>query len=127
MNKHTKLTLKELVRRKEQVLESKKKKKTRDLYIKSLDAVITIEEPDAALARDAQEMDEKGDNYIVYSCVIEPCLKSKELQEAYECVEPMDIVEKVFAAGEIPQIAIECIKLAGYIDGVKVVEDIKNS
>ena len=127
MNKHTKLTLKELVRRKEQVLESKKKKKTRDLYIKSLDAVITIEEPDAALARDAQEMDEKGDNYIVYSCVIEPCLKSKELQEAYECVEPMDIVEKVFAAGEIPQIAIECIKLAGFIDGVKVVEDIKNS
>lgn len=127
MKKYTKLTLKELVHRKEQMLESKKKKKTSDLYVKSLDAVITIEEPDAALARDAQEMEENGDNYIVYSCVIEPCLKAKELQEAFGCVEPLEIVEKVFAAGEIPQIAVECIKLAGYIDGVKAVDDIKNS
>ena len=43
MNKATKLTLAELLRRKEQMIASKKIKKTMDLYIKSIDSVITIE------------------------------------------------------------------------------------
>ena len=43
MNKHTKITLQELIRRKEQMLESKAKPKTGTLYIKSLDGTITIE------------------------------------------------------------------------------------
>ena len=108
------------------MLESKKQKKTGTLYIKSLDGTITIEAPTADLARDAQDMD-NGDAYMVYSCVTEPCLKSKELQQAFGCVEPMEIVEKIFDVGEIPQIAVECLKLAGYVDGVKAVEDIKNA
>lgn len=123
--KQTKLTLKELISRKEQMLESKKTKKTAELFIKSLDATITIESPDSGLAKDAVDM-ENGDTYLVYSCVTEPCLKSKELQQVFECVEPMDIVSKVFLEGEIPQIAMECMKLAGYIDGVKQVDEIKN-
>ena len=36
MNKTTKITLEELIRRKEQMLESKKRPKTETLYIKSL-------------------------------------------------------------------------------------------
>ena len=48
------------------------------------------------------------------------------IRDAYGCVEPMEIVEKIFEPGEIPQIAVECLKLAGYIDGVKAVDDIKN-
>ena len=126
MNKNTKITLQELIRRKEQMLESKKQPKTATLFIKSLGGTITIESPTAALARDAQEMD-NGDAYMVYSCVVEPCLKSKELQTEFCCVDPMEIVEKIFEVGEIPQIAVECLKLAGYVDGVKVVNDIKNS
>ncbi len=126
MDKNTKITLQELIRRKEQMLESKKQPKTATLYIKSLDGTITIESPTAALARDAQEMD-NGDAYMVYSCVTEPCLKSKELQTEFECVDPMEIVDKIFEPGEIPQIAMECLKLAGYVDGVRVVNDIKNS
>ena len=125
MNKNTKITLAELIRRKEQMLESKKKPKTATLYIKSLGGTITIESPTADLARDAQDMD-NGDAYMVYSCVTDPCLKSKELQTAFECVEPMEVVEKIFAPGEIPQIAVECLRLAGYVDGVKAVDDIKN-
>ena len=70
---------------------------------------------------------ENGDAYIVYSCVKEPCLKSKELQEAFGCIDPMEIVEKIFEPGEIPMIAVECLKLAGYIDGVKAVDELKNS
>ena len=57
MNKNTKITLAELIRRKEQMLESKKKPKTATLYIKSLGGTITIESPTSDLARDAQDMD----------------------------------------------------------------------
>ena len=35
----------------------------------------------------------------------------------------MDIVELIFKAGEIPQIAIECMKLAGYVGGVDAVKN----
>lgn len=123
MKKQTKITLQELVRRKEQMLEAKKKKKTQELYITSLDGTITIEEPSAALARDAQEMDAgEGDVYMTYECVIDPPLKSKELQDAFDCKEPMEIVEKLFASGEIPQIGIACMKIAGYIDTVTPVD-----
>ena len=125
MNKNTKITLQELIKRKEQMLESKDKLKTKELYVSSLDGTITVECPTSAMAKEAQEMD-NGDAYMVYQCVKEPNLQSKELRDAFGCVEPMEIVEKVFDAGEIPQIALECLKLAGYVDSVKAVDDIKN-
>ena len=125
MKTQTKITLQELIRRKEQQLESKKTPKTKELYISSLDGTITVEGPTSALAKDAQEMD-NGDIYLVYQCVTDPCLKSKELQKEYGCVEPMEIVELIFDPGEIPQISVECLRLSGYIDGVKAVEDTKN-
>ena len=124
MNKNTKLTLAELLRRKEQMIESKKVKKTQDLYIKSIDATITIEEPTGALCRDANDMEAgEGDKYLCYECIIEPNLKSKEVQDAFDCAVPMDVVDIIFAPGEIPQIAIECMKLAGYMGGVEAVKN----
>lgn len=124
MNKKTKLTLDELLRRKEHMLAAKKTKKTVELYISSIDATITIEEPDGALCRDASEMEDgMGDKYMCYECIKEPNLKSKEVQEAFECADPTDVVDVIFAPGEIPQIAIECMKLAGYMGGV---EQVKN-
>ena len=124
MNKNAKLTLAELLRRKEQMLESKKVKKTQDLYIKSIDATITIEEPTGALCRDANDMEPgEGDKYLCYECIIEPNLKSKDVQDAFDCAVPMDIVDIIFAPGEIPQIAIECMKLAGYMGGVEAVKN----
>lgn len=124
MKKSTKLTLAELLKRKEQMLESKKTKKKADLYVKSIDATITISEPDGALCRDANDMEAgEGDKYMCYECIVEPDLKSKEAQEAFGCTVPMDIVELVFAPGEIPQIAIECMKLAGYMGGVEAVKN----
>ena len=124
MDKNTKLTLAELMRRKEQILAAKKTKQTKNLYIASLDAVIMIEEPDGALCRDANDMEPgEGDKYMCYECIKEPNLKSQEAQDAFGCAEPMDIVELIFKAGEIPQIAIECMKLAGYMGGVKAVKN----
>ena len=124
MNKTTKLTLAELLRRKEQMIESKKTKKTLDLYVKSIDAVITVAEPDGAVCRDANDMEGgEGDKYLCYECIIEPNLKSKEVQDAFDCAVPMDVVDIIFAPGEIPQIAIECMKLAGYMGGVEAVKN----
>ena len=124
MNKNTKLTLAELLRRKEQMQESKKVKKTQDLYIKSIDATITIEEPTGALCRDANDMEPgEGDKYMCYECIVEPNLKDAEVQKQFGCTNPMDIVDVIFAPGEIPQIAIECMKLAGYMGGVEAVKN----
>ena len=124
MNKNTKLTLAELLRRKEQMLESKETKKTLDLYVKSIDAVITVEEPSGALCRDANDMESgEGDKYMCYECIVEPNLKDAEVQKQFGCTNPMDIVDVIFAPGEIPQIAIECMKLAGYMGGVEAVKN----
>ncbi len=125
MTKKTKLTLDELLRRKEQIMEAKKTKRTKELYISSLDASIIIEEPEAAVCRDARDMEDsdEGDVYICYNSIKEPNLKNDEVQAAFNCGEPMDIVEKIFAPGEIPQIAAECLKLAGYMGGVEAVKN----
>lgn len=121
----TKLTLKDLIAKKEQVLNSKKK--TRNLYIKSLDGIITIEKPSVETIIDASKIDDgvESDKYLVYNCIVEPNLRDKELQKAYGCVEPSDIL-KIFEDGEISAIAKECMNLAGYSGSVSVVDDIKN-
>lgn len=121
-----KVTLEELLAR---AAKSKTaKKESRELYVKSLDGIITIEKPDRATCLEALDMEnsEEADEYIVYNCVVNPPLKDKTLQEAYGAVSPMEIVTKVFEPGEISAISKECLVLAGYINSVKVVDEIKN-
>ena len=119
MDKNTKITLAELIKRKEQVLEAKKN-------VKSLGGEIVIKAPTKSLATESAEMEKDGDAHLVYECVAEPDLHSKELQDAYGCTYPEEIVEKLFDAGEITPIAMECMKLAGYVNSVKLVEEVKN-
>jgi len=119
----SKITLDSLIKQKEKLLN--KQPKTTSLEVKSLGGSITIQAPTASMAKDAQEMKD-GDNYIVYQCVTEPNLKDSKLQAEFGCDEPLSIVEQLFEPGEIPQIAVECLKLAGYIEGIKVVNEIKN-
>lgn len=127
MKRHTKITLQEIMKRKEQMLEAKKEKKTAEIYIESLDGTIIIQEPSRSLCKDAIDMpDGEGDTYLIYECVVEPNLKSQELQEAFGCVEPMEIVEKIFEAGEIPKVSTECLRLAGFSNEVKRIEQLKN-
>ena len=124
MNKNTKLTLEGLIQRKEQILDGKRSKATKELYIPSLDSSIVIEEPTASLVRDANDMDTgDGDVYLCYKCIKEPNVSAEELAAEFGCAQPMDIIEKIFLPGEIPQISLECMKLAGYANGVK---EIKN-
>ena len=107
-------------------LEAKKSPKKARIYVKSLDGEIIIKAPTKSLATEAAEMENDGDAHLVYECVAEPDLHSKELQDAYGCTYPEEIVEKLFDAGEITPIAMECMKLAGYVDSVKLVEEVKN-
>jgi hypothetical protein len=125
-----KLTIKELLAQKDQL--KKKLKRVQDLYVESLDAEITIQEPEREIALEGLEMAQEGksdeaDVYIVYNSVIEPNLKDKELQKEYSCVEPTDIVKMLFRSGEISAISGFALQLAGYGQGVqKVDRDIKN-
>ena len=125
--KYTKLTLEQLIAKKEQMLESKKKMQTSELYIESLDAVIKVQEPSKEVVRDAVEMEDAGDAYTVYQCCIEPKLKSQELRDTFGCAVPTDIVDVLFKPGEVSFIAKHCLELAGYKDGVVTpVKDLKN-
>lgn len=121
-----KVTIKDLLAKKEAIIDKKKKPATAQLFVKSLGGTITIQKPSKALCFDALEMDQNGDSYLVYNCVVEPNLKDGELQKEFGCVSPMDIVELLFEPGEISAIAKECVELAGYGDSVKVVDDLKN-
>ena len=124
-----KLTLKELLDHKEKI--KNKKVDTATLYIKSIDAEITIKAPSSALIVEAQGEGEKdgtrADAYIAYQCITEPNLKDAELQKEYGCVEPLDIVEMIFLPGEVAAIASEIMQLAGFGSNVsKVGKEIKN-
>lgn len=127
MDKKTKLTLDELIRRKAQMLEAKKKSKTEELYIKSLDGTITIKQLDRASISDAQGMDsvEEADAYFVLQSVVEPNLK--DLAKEYGCDDPTEIIDIIFEPGEVSAIAKCGLELAGFKDGaVKPVSGIKN-
>lgn len=122
-----KLTLTELLENTEQY--KVKHNVTEDLYIERLGADITIKKLDEATCTDSFEMTKDGTNsdyFIVYHSVVEPNLKDAKLQEKLKCVEPTDIVKKIFELGEIALIAQAAIDLAGYDQsGVKKVKDLK--
>lgn len=123
---HKLITLDDLIRKKDEI-KSGKRRKTAQIYVKSLDGVITIKEPDIDTMQDAVKMEENGDAYMVLQCCISPNLKDPALLEAYGVIEPMDMVRLIFATGEISPIAIECLHLAGYEEGnVKLVDSVKN-
>lgn len=136
MNKETKklmnkLTIQDLIKNKEK----NKAKKNGDTTIKieRLDATVTIENPDRALCLDAIEMArnpetaDQADKFLVYSVMKEPNLKDPELQKAYDCVEPTDIIDEIFEIGEISEIAMLALEKGGVKRGtISVVEDLKN-
>lgn len=124
-----KLTVKELIKQKE-ILKQKKDKQA-DIYVQSIDREITVKCPTNSVILEAASFGEqdptKADKYLIMECTIVPNLRDRELQEAYECVDPTDIVDHIFEPGEIPNIAMEIMALAGYKNTVKkVVDDIKN-
>lgn len=134
MDKNTKITLDDLLRRKEQAFAAKKKPKTKDLYIESLGGTITIREPDRDIITDAQnaEDDSLANRYLVYQCIVNPNLHDNNLCKEYGCEdEPDRIVDMIIAIGEQTKIAVECMDLAGFNNKVEAVKseitELKNS
>lgn len=126
MDRHTKLTLDEMIRRKEQVMAAKKKPAKRELYIESLDGTITIAEQPRSMFADLQEMSAAdADAYAVLQSVVEPDLK--KLASEYGCAEPTEIVDIIFKAGEVAKIAGAIAEISGGNNNtVTTVRDIKN-
>ncbi|WLR52466.1 hypothetical protein LC040_06070 [Bacillus tianshenii] len=126
-----KLTLTELIKNKEKYQVKADTKE--ELFIERLGASITINKPERSLCLEAFQMAnddvqaEQADAYVVYNIVSEPNLKDSELHKTFGCAEPIDIVEKLFEAGEIARIAQTGLELAGYNKTIKKVKDLKNS
>lgn len=125
-----KLTLTDLIKDKEKY--ELKDDATDELYISRLKASITIRKPERSLCLESIQMahdenlNEKADPFMIYNTVVEPDLKDSKLHAEFGCVEPMDIVEKIFEPGEILNISQAAFKLAGYQKGVERVADLKN-
>ncbi|MBE6043540.1 MAG: hypothetical protein E7216_04810 [Clostridium thermopalmarium] len=122
-----KATFKDLIARK---LEKEKDEfKTKDIYVSSMDAMLTFKKPKDDMVLDV--MDEIGDGQdvrkmvgafkkLIYLCC--DMLQDTELHKELEVVDPFDTVEKIFSLSDILEIGEQLMDL---IDMGKKVGDIK--
>lgn len=120
------LSAKELIK-KRKLIEEKKRK---EFIIEINDmGQFKFRTPDMFDVIDSQAFKGGGheEEYMIYTCMVEPNLRNAELQEAYECHEPFDIVDALFLPGEKQAIAQLLLDQAGYKDDIaKVVSEVKN-
>lgn len=120
------VSVKDLIAQKE-VLENRKKEQ---YDINTGIGVVTVSQPSRALVLESLKLEGEGesDKYLVYNTVTEPSLKNQELQTAFGCLEPTDIVEKLFKPGEVNALAKAILKTAGYNEdySAAVHEAVKN-
>lgn len=92
---------------------------------------IVVKLPTSKLVADAWNFSSamEGNKYLILECTVSPDLKSKELLDAYDVLEPMDIVPSIFQIGEISRIASVLLDLAGFNGSIKrkIHNDVKNS
>ena len=130
------LSVEQLIKGKVELKQSDDTVIEKTLYIPRLNADIKISLTKADV-RDFLEVtqDPKSTNEqsigagrnLIYSIVSEPNLKDKELQKAFECEEPTDIVPAIFTDGEMIDIAEYAIEVGGFRKGtISVVEELKN-
>ncbi len=118
-----------------QRIKDKKVRKSRKLYVPSLDQEITIRNLDYPEIVECTEIENendpnKGDKYAIYLAVTEPNLKdvAVELKKQGEIREYLEVTD-IFEMSEISEIAMEIMKLSGVVGRKKVtvVEELKNS
>lgn len=107
------------------------KNKTLEIYVKSFDGIFKMKKPSNALLLEsldiASEDAHEGDIHLIYNSVIEPNLKSEELQESYGITRPVEIVDELFDLGEIKSISTILAESSGYgKDVAHLVDDVKN-
>lgn len=116
------ISVKELLEQKEKIEGNKN-----TLYdIETSIGTITVKQPTASFVADIIDLAD-SDKLMILDNVVEPNLKDKDLQKAYNCIEPTDIVEKLFKAGEVNNIALAIMRCAGYKSvETKVHKELKN-
>lgn len=122
------ITVAELIAQREVI--RNKRKETYDLDTSI--GTITIRQPSLKLIEDVMKIESGGrqtDIELIYESVIAPNLKDKDLQKAYGCVAPSDIVPLIFQTGEIGSIASAIMRCAGFGKTIesRVHEEVKNS
>ena len=108
------------------------KNKTLEIYVKSFDGIFKMQKPSNALLLEsldiASEDAHEGDIHLIYNSVIEPNIKSEELQESYGVTRPVEIVDELFDLGEIKAISTILAESAGYgKDVAHLVDDVKTN
>ena len=121
------VSISELIGKKDEI---KAKKKNLYAFETSLGEFV-FRVPSTEIISDAFELKSSLETnaYVIYECAVNPNLKDKELQKAYNCFEPTEIVNALFQTGEISRIADALFVLAGYTKNklaYKLYEEIKN-
>ncbi len=118
-----------------QRIKDKKVRKSRKLYVPSLDQEITIRNLDYPEVMECTGIEDendqkKADKYAIYLAVTEPNLKDVaiKLKEQGEIKEYLEVTD-IFDMSELSEIATEIMKLSGVVGSKKVtvVEELKNS
>ena len=107
------VTVADLIAQREQI--KNKRKNTYDLETSI--GTITVKQPTAKMIEENLKIEGGGrqsDIELIFDCVINPNLKDKDLQQAYGCTAPSDIVPMLFQTGEIGAIAAAIMRCAGY-------------
>ena len=119
------VTISELIGRREEILN--KKNETYD--IETSIGTLTVKQPSMALAVEIAQMENSmSDKYLIFKTCIDPNLGDKELQDAYQVMNPPDIVENLFKVGEIRKISNAIMDTAGFGKNItpKLHEKVKN-
>ena len=116
-------SIQELIEMKEQV--DKKKNEVKTIYIASLDTEVKYKLATRPEMVNASKMDlEDQDPYLVYTHIVEPNLKDKQLQEAFnKGSQPHCIVDKLLEPREVAMLSNA---IAGQNQNVNIVKDLKN-
>jgi len=120
-----KLSISDLIANAEKI--KSKKAETRELYVKSLDATVTITKPTRSVILDSNDLGNEGANlFLTYECVTDPSFKDSALQNTYG-VTGYEVLEQILEPGEVDNIAKEIIKFGGYTaDNISIVDSVKN-
>lgn len=122
------VTVAELIAQRDKI--KNRRKETYDLDTSI--GTITVRPPSLRLIDEVMKIENGGrqsDIELIYESVIAPNLKDKDLQQAYGCGAPSDIVPLLFKPGEIGLIASAIMRCAGYGKSIeaRIHEEVKNS
>ena len=112
-----KLTLEDLIAKKTE--KEHKRNATEPFYVASLDGEIGLTVPEEEVIFKTMDLLEDEDfsnilktySYLIYNSV--PILRNPELHRAYDVVDPLDIVPKLFDIKERVQLGEQLLKMTG--------------